>query len=55
MAQLQDIVKKLETESESLEDSLKLFEEGTKLSLDCYNMLKEAEQKVTELSSINDR
>ncbi len=47
---LEDIVKKLESGEESLESSLKLFEEGTKLSINCYQTLKKAEQKVALLS-----
>lgn len=47
---LEEIVKKLECGEESLESSLKLFEEGSKLSVNCYKTLKNAEQKVSTLS-----
>ncbi len=50
MARLQEIVSKLENGEESLEDSMKLFEEGAKLSALCYDALDKAEQKITELS-----
>ncbi len=47
---LEEIVKLLEEGQVSLEDSIKLYEEGTKLSAVCYSKLKNAEQKITELS-----
>ena len=47
---LEEIVKKLECGEESLESSLKLFEEGSKLSVNCYKTLKNAEQKISTLS-----
>ncbi len=50
MARLQEIVSKLESGEESLENSMKLFEEGAKLSAKCYELLDKAEQKVTELT-----
>ena len=49
---LQIIVEKLEKGEESLEESMKLFEEGAKLSADCYGILTKAEQKITEFSKI---
>ena len=50
---LQEIVAKLENGAESLEDSLKLFEDGTKIAKFCYEVLDSAEQKITDLSKIN--
>ncbi len=50
LEKLQEIVAKLEGGAESLEDSLKLFEEGTKIAKFCYNVLDTAEQKITDLS-----
>ena len=38
----------------SLEESVKLFEEGTKLSGICAEKLKKAEQKITELTDCKD-
>jgi exodeoxyribonuclease VII small subunit len=51
---LEDIVEKMETGELSLEDSLKLFEEGVKLSRDCNTQLSEAEQKVKLLLSVDE-
>ena len=47
---LGEIVEKLESGELSLEESIKLFEEGTRLSADCYEILKNAEQKITDIS-----
>lgn len=47
---LEDIVSALERGDASLDESLKLFEEGTKLVNDCGAMLDKAEQKVVKLS-----
>jgi len=49
MDQLEQIVQKLETGELSLEDSIKKFEEGVKLSNYCYKKLDETEKKVTLL------
>lgn len=49
---LRGIVDKLESGEATLEESLKLFEQGIKLSTTCYETLKNAEQKITELSEI---
>ncbi len=43
---LEEIVKQLESGSCPLEDSIKLFEEGTALVKVCEKLLSEAEQKV---------
>ncbi|MNT82658.1 Exodeoxyribonuclease 7 small subunit [compost metagenome] len=37
----------------ALEDSLKLFEEGVKLSRECHQRLNEAEAKVKILTSVD--
>ena len=47
IARLEEIVAALEKGDAKLADSLKLFEEGTKLVHDCGAMLDKAEQKVT--------
>ena len=47
---LEDIVSALERGDASLDESLKLFEEGTKLVTSCGKMLDEAEQKVVRLT-----
>ena len=54
MQRLQEIVGKLESGKESLEDSMKLFQEGAKLSAQCYQMLDKAEQQVAQLTKIAD-
>ena len=48
------LLEKLECGEASLEESLKLFEQGIKLSNACYETLKNAEQKITELSEIEE-
>ena len=54
ITKLREIVEKLESGEASLEESLKLFEQGIKLSNACYETLKNAEQKRTELSEIEE-
>ena len=46
LARLEEIVGKMEGGEVSLEDSLKLFEEGVQLSRTCQKELDQAEQKV---------
>ena len=46
LSRLETIVTELETGELSLDDSLKIFEEGVKLSKTCLKMLDEAERKV---------
>lgn len=52
MARLDQIVAALEGGKCSLDDSLKLFEEGTKLTAYCNKLLREAEQKIVKLTDI---
>ena len=52
MARLEQIVVALESGKASLDDSLKLFEEGTKLTAYCSRLLKEAEQKIVKLTDV---
>lgn len=49
IARLDEIVKTLEGGQVSLEESVKLFEEGAKLSVSCEKLLKDAELKVSML------
>ena len=49
ITKLDEIVKKLEKGDASLDESLALFEEGTKLIKNCSSMLDNAEQKVVRL------
>ena len=48
--ELEEIVKRLEGGEESLEESLKLFEKGTLLAKYCSETLRNAEQKIVDLS-----
>lgn len=47
---LEEIVGKLESGEEPLDNAMKLFEEGTKLAATCENRLKNARQKLMVLS-----
>jgi len=49
MARLEEIVKLLEKGDAPLAESLKLYEEGTKLVGQCADLLDKAEQKVLKL------
>lgn len=50
---LEEIVTKMESGDLSLEDSLKFFEEGVKLSRECNTQLAQAEQKVKTLLAVD--
>ena len=52
MARLEQIVTTLESGRCSLDDSLKLFEEGTALTAYCSKQLKAAEQKIVKLTAV---
>lgn len=49
---LEEIVQKMEKGDLALDESLKLFEEGVKLSRECNLRLTEAESKVKLLMSV---
>lgn len=49
MEKLEKIAKELENDDLSLNDSVKKFEEGMKISQDCKKVLDEAEKKITIL------
>ena len=49
LERLSEIVQELEIGDKKLEDSLKLFEEGVKLSRFCKEVLKDAAEKVEDL------
>lgn len=51
---LQEIVKLLENGGLTLDESVKLFEEGAKLAKFCNSELKNAEQKITALDDIDE-
>jgi exodeoxyribonuclease VII small subunit len=52
MEQLEKIVASMETEALSLEQSLKKFEEGMKLSQYCSEKLEETEKKISLIMGI---
>jgi exodeoxyribonuclease VII small subunit len=49
LSRLEEIVQKMERGDLALEDSLKFFEEGVKLSKECHQQLNEAEVKIKKL------
>jgi exodeoxyribonuclease VII small subunit len=49
LARLEEIVRKLENTNLSLDDAMKLFEEGVALSRDCQKQLEQAEGRVEVL------
>lgn len=53
VTKLEEIVLKLEDGKLPLDDALKLFEEGTKLSRFCNEYLNKAEQKIITLSELD--
>lgn len=53
LGRLEEIVQKMEKGDLALEESLKLFEEGVKLSRECHTRLNEAETKVKKLISLD--
>ncbi len=54
LQQLEGIVKKLEGQDLSLEESLKAFEEGVRLTRFCHHKLNEAEKKIEILTKDDD-
>ncbi|MEW6058338.1 MAG: exodeoxyribonuclease VII small subunit [Bdellovibrionota bacterium] len=52
LKRLAEIVKQLEQNECSLEDSLKLFEEGINLTRGCHTKLSEAEKRIEILSRV---
>ncbi len=52
---LEEIVGKMERGDLGLEESLKIFEEGVKLSRQCQTQLAEAELKVKKLVSVDEK
>ena len=49
MQKLESITNKLEKESLSLDESVKLFEAGMKISKECNSKLESAEKRITIL------
>lgn len=54
METLEEITNKLEKEQISLDDSVKLFEEGMNISKECNKKLEEAEKRITMLVETKD-
>jgi len=54
LRRLEEIVETLENGELSLEESIKIFEEGVGLTRNCSRQLEEAEQKVTRLLAETD-
>ncbi len=54
ITKLEEIVKELENENISLEESMEKFEMGIKLSSNCLKRLNEAEGKIEELTRSED-
>lgn len=48
---LEEIVEKLESGQETLENSLTLYEKGMEISAVCKEMLEKAEQKITVIEA----
>lgn len=46
LARLEDVVRRLENANLSLDDAMKLFEEGVELSRECQRQLEQAEGRV---------
>ena len=53
MKRLEDITNKLEKEQLSLDESVKLFEQGMEISKKCNTILEAAEKKITILLDDN--
>jgi exodeoxyribonuclease VII small subunit len=51
LKRLEEVVEKLEDESVTLEKSIELFEEGTKLSKYCSEILEQAEIRIENVNS----
>lgn len=55
ITRLEQIVTRLESGQCTLDESLKLFEEGTKLTAFCSRALKTAEQTIIKLTSLENK
>ena len=54
IVKLEEITDKLENDKLSLDESVKLFEEGMKISKECNEKLEDAEKRITVLLKVND-
>ena len=55
LARLNEIVEKMESGDAPLDESLKLFEEGSELTAFCYDKLSSAEQKIKTITEREDK
>lgn len=53
LKKLESIVEQLEEEDITLEDSVKLYEEGVKMSKFCTEILEEAELRIKQVNEEN--
>lgn len=53
LARLEEIVQRMEKGDINLEDSLKMFEEGVRLSRECQTQLTGAEAQIKKLSGFD--
>ncbi len=55
LSRLNEIVEKMENGDAPLDESLKLFEEGSELASFCYKKLSSAEQKIKTITEREER
>jgi exodeoxyribonuclease VII small subunit len=55
VARLNEIVEQMERGDTTLDESLKLFEEGSALASFCYDKLSSAEQKIKTITEQEDK
>ncbi len=55
LSRLEEIVQKMERGELALDESMKLFEEGVKLSRECQTQLTKAEAQVKKLVAIDEK
>lgn len=53
LKKLESIVEQLEDENITLEDSVKLYEEGVKMSKFCTEILEQAELRIEQVNEAN--
>ncbi|MEX1376374.1 MAG: exodeoxyribonuclease VII small subunit [Eubacteriales bacterium] len=51
IAKIDEIIEKLESNSSTLDESVKLYNEGTSLTAECQSELEEARLKITKIGS----
>lgn len=53
MEKLEKLVKQLETQDNTLDNSVKLYQEGIKLAKECHEELQKAEKAIINLKTTN--